>query len=63
MIRIIKFLITGRWSKCDHEWSIIDRYEIDVTRNSEFRKHTFTRETIILQCKKCGDVKIKKIII
>ena len=55
MIRLIKFLFTGDWHL--HEWEIIK--EISVWDESKkFDKYPAKYE-YVLQCKKCGDIKVE----
>lgn len=63
MLRIIKFLLTGKWKICEHKYKKITKTERYIPGESEF---TYTYNSRIpyniivtesLVCIKCGDTK------
>lgn len=54
MLRILKFLFTGRWGGCEHVWQVEESFK--KVRQGSNIPHAVV---YTLQCKKCGDLKTK----
>ena len=66
MIRLLIFLFTGEWKCRDHKWKIIKVVIVTDAYNRRkwirYVDDAYNRRKWIryyLQCKKCGDIKIK----
>jgi len=58
MIRLIIFLITGKW-QCAHKWTILTR--VDVMTH-DYGPPLKCGSKYELQCEKCGDVSKRTLI-
>jgi hypothetical protein len=50
MKRILRFLWTGQWKECEHEWVVLNTYDVSFFGYPQPKEYD-------LQCEKCGIIK------
>lgn len=58
MLRFLYRLIVGeRKVICDHQFKILNNYDVKCTQSLYYSTYNFTRKVIISRCDKCGIIK------
>lgn len=56
MIRLLRFLFTGEWHICQHQWDIHETWTVSQRARGGFDDWRKTGTRYAMRCKHCGEI-------